>query len=379
MKILLFARCKSINGTQTMILRMAKFFKSQGHDIYFSALDSHKEFLKDLSGTSTILDLKDTLINLKKIDVIYCYTEETLYMALFFRYLGITHANILAGVYHPRQYFSSNKIRAQIAKSIICSMPENLVFMNNSVKNSHESFLSFGFSNSNIIPLPINVKKAELPRKIGAVRKIVSIGRLVDFKQGPLFLIETLKNLKLNHKYEYHIYGDGPLTQKIRDKINSAGLSDSVFLHGRVPYSEFDKIMQNAFLFYGMGTSIVEACANGVPSTLEIESDTEGFTYGLYHSLEGYEVGEQIDSQEKFLLSEILMSLDKITPSEYDNLCSLSKNKALKFDQENVGNMFLNLFSLPIKNTFPKFNFTLALKYFFCRIQDRYFYKDGDK
>lgn len=113
--------------------------------------------------------------------------------------------------------------------------------------------------------------------------RICSIGRLVDFKAYNLWMPEVINELiKDGISIKYDIYGDGPLHDDIQKKINELKLSRFIRLRGKLPYSEFDNIVQKYDLCIGSGTSIIQSSGLGVPSIIGIESIENPLTYGFF-------------------------------------------------------------------------------------------------
>lgn len=98
---------------------------------------------------------------------------------------------------------------------------------------------------------------------------------MVDFKTYNKHIINILDEINhLGYNLEYYIYGDGPerffLEKLAKTKIHFKGSID------------LPNILNNAFLFVGSGTSIIEASAGGIPSIIGIESEDRPYTYGLF-------------------------------------------------------------------------------------------------
>lgn len=100
-------------------------------------------------------------------------------------------------------------------------------------------------------------------------KRIVSVGRLHKQKNHAL-LIEAFAMLPESKKeYILEIYGDGPLREKLQNKIDTMGLSNRVFLRGFC--NDVHKRIVNATMFVltsdyeGMPNALLEAMALGLP------------------------------------------------------------------------------------------------------------------
>jgi glycosyltransferase involved in cell wall biosynthesis len=98
-------------------------------------------------------------------------------------------------------------------------------------------------------------------------KQFISVGRLTKVK-GFHKLIERLLFLK-DTEWKYHIYGDGPLKEKIEKKINMLGLSNNIILKGFHP--NIQSLYSNYSFFVlpssaeSFGIVLVEALISGIP------------------------------------------------------------------------------------------------------------------
>ena len=228
--------------------------------------------------------------------------------------------------------------------------------MNEAVRREHENFFKIDLSESPIVPLIIHTPdKFPEPRLVNT-KKIVSIGRLVPFKMYVIPVIRILAKLnEQGHSFEYHIYGDGEMMEQVKQLIEDLHASNFVFMHGTIAYDNFNKVIQDALLFIGMGTSIIESSARGVPSVLAIESRSDDATYGWYYDQKGYEVGEQIVENAVFSYEQFILQAFNSTPTEYEEMCFKSWKKSQEFSSAVVMNKYYQLLNDADRN----FNYKL--------------------
>lgn len=101
--------------------------------------------------------------------------------------------------------------------------------------------------------------------------RMVSVGRLVPLK-GLYYTIKAFaKYIQQGGKGEYHIYGDGPLSQAMEGLARSEGIAESVLFHGNVPHGKVlemlascDVLLHGSFR-EGASWAILEGMANGLP------------------------------------------------------------------------------------------------------------------
>lgn len=113
------------------------------------------------------------------------------------------------------------------------------------------------------------------PKEFNTPKKIVSISRFVE-KKGYDVLIKTAELLQ-DEKYEFSIYGFGPLEKELKDMINERNLSNISIEGSLNGPEEVNKILQESDLLVapckiaesgdrdGFPTVILEGMAAGIP------------------------------------------------------------------------------------------------------------------
>lgn len=132
---------------------------------------------------------------------------------------------------------------------------------------------------------PVSSEKGKL--------KIVSVGRLVDFKKYNKWMIELIPSLnEIGLNIEYHIFGNGPLESELRELAKTLGVENSVIFHGILDYHSFNNTVVNYDIFVGSGTAIVQAASQGVPAIIGIEDEPRALTYGYFSDINGFSYNE---------------------------------------------------------------------------------------
>lgn len=134
--------------------------------------------------------------------------------------------------------------------------------------------------------------------KIGDKKMLLYIGRLENNGRLPLFLLDVLR--LLSDEYCLVFAGTGPLTGQIERRAEEYGLSQSVFLTGRLSQTELPSLYRSADLFllpstyeiYGM--VILEAMYFGVPV---ISTASAGAKAIIRHRQTGY-IFEEFDARQ---------------------------------------------------------------------------------
>lgn len=141
--------------------------------------------------------------------------------------------------------------------------------------------------------------------------KIISIGRLVSFKTYNIWMIDVVNELKNNNiDVMYDIYGDGPLIEDIRARINKFGLAGNISLKGGLEYSKLAETVSCYDIFVGSGTAIIEASACGIPSIVGIESCDEPLSYGFCSKIPGFSYNEDGLYEKRDVYSIIMSYLE---------------------------------------------------------------------
>lgn len=290
MTILILCRIKQAAGVATIVQKFIRGFDTLGHKVLFLQLDTDFSYLEQAHGKIQVLSVAEFIHSRREIDVAFCITDEFLWYSLFLRKILKTSTKIFATVIHPRHYCyqlgdGSKPAEAKLVQSKLFPSDNGLIFMNEQCKRAHEEYYKQTFPDALVLPVPVvdqNLATIEREPKPG---KIVSVGRLVNFKNHHHTLItELLPYFHSGHKIEYWIYGDGPEYPALEQFIEESGASAFCFLKGKFPYSEFSNILSDAKLFIGMGTSAIEAASLGLPTIIPIESRQDAVTYGFFWS-----------------------------------------------------------------------------------------------
>lgn len=137
-------------------------------------------------------------------------------------------------------------------------------------------FISFGWDKNKIIVLPhflpLSFKKVSVPTPAPEVSRFVYVGRFAEEKGTDRLVEYWCKN---RVPYGLHLFGTGPLEQKIRDIIESYN-NEKVVLHGFMAQEAlYEKVreMTTAIIvpsiFYEpFGLVLIESFANGIPAVV---------------------------------------------------------------------------------------------------------------
>lgn len=175
--------------------------------------------------------------------------------------------------YHLATYFRIRQICKNAQKTIVLS--ENLK------QNAQKILGKYGENKIEFLPNAIDEEEFPLiiNRKNDSL-KILFIGRLVEQK-NPLLMIEALHEVFKNEiPFVCHIIGNGPLFNKIQNKINKYKLQKHVVLRGWLDKDEIIEATKDFNLFIlpsrieAMSIAILEALFAGMFVITTKEADT---------------------------------------------------------------------------------------------------------
>jgi len=360
--ILLIYSQLNTGGVETLIVRMANWLVA--HDRNVKIILENKSDLDHLLNNQieikyfgmkylllfepffNKLSVKSSFFN--NIDVIFSFEARSCWLA------SLIHKNIkkkpifITGVYQPYEYNPNSKkyLRQFYHKMMKEMVPsESVLFMNSSCKKNVEKNLGTKFVNSNYFPLPVNIKPLKNLNERRPYRfKIVSIGRIVDFKTYNFHMIDIVRKL-IEEKIEivYEIYGHGPQEKLLKKKITELELNSNVIFKGKLNYENIPEVLEDAYLFIGMGTSVIEAAMCGVPSIVAIMSNPNPTCYGIIHDLNTDNVGEVEVNNSEILLENVIKTAISWSNEKYKEECFKSIDYVKKYYIDNVMRNYLNI------------------------------------
>ncbi len=324
-------------GIETLILRFSDWLIKNGYSVDVLLIKQEGELLGKLNNDINIFQLgyyyefnflTKYICNKLPIDVdvIFSFSPITTWMALLMRQVSKKETVVFNGIYHLFDYqIFASKFQRRVFNS---HLPDQFkLFMTISVKEEHERIIKRDISGSYIFPLPIDITKFKNLKRVPLKSKIVSMGRLTDFKTYNILLLGVIKNLiEKGFDVNYHIYGDGTEKELIKSEIMRLNLINYVFLHGTIDYDRIIEIFSDAYLFVGMGTSAIEAGVSGIPTIVAIAYEKETVTHGLIHELPNFNSGELITDYPKIQLFDVIKNILSLSEFEYKLLCKQSSS-----------------------------------------------------
>lgn len=334
-------------GIETLIVRMAHFLTRKGFLVVvccgdgalLSALPSMAEVLiysdstdlrrKFANGTQSLSKATDVII--------VSFDPISAARALFVELMLPARSIVshLSGVFHPRAYFMTGERKDRIVLNHWVARAVGspyLFFMNDECRDGHAQRWHADLDASPIVILPIDNAERSWNVKTDGPLRIVSVGRLVDFKAynlGAPKLVSTLRQRGVDASWD--IYGDGSFRERIAAEIEIHGVNDFVKLKGELPYREFSEVVAGYDVFIGLGTAALEAAMLGVPTICATDSQRE-LCYGYLHELPYGNVGEmqrEPPNVKILTLIEKYAHADRVARTRLSELC---RGAAMKYE-----------------------------------------------
>lgn len=175
---------------------------------------------------------------------------------------GINRNKIIAVEHVYYGYYKSiiiKKVREIIYKNV-----KKVVVLTNKDK---EDFKKINID-AQVIYNPVDISENNQVSKLNS-KKIISVGRLVDQKGYDLLIKSCVEVFKRFPDWHLDIYGEGPLKNKLEEKIEKNYLSNNIFLKGTTSNIEEKYLESSLYVmssrYEGFGMVLIEAMTKGLP------------------------------------------------------------------------------------------------------------------
>ncbi|MFL1492965.1 glycosyltransferase family 4 protein [Pseudomonas antarctica] len=352
----------AIGGVETYVVRLSKYLSQAGYTVTVTLLSSkydaglfselsryarvnvveHVPFFAASSWINALLPAKkDPLVY----DIVHVVDVLTLaYVFLNKARLKFTFLSI--GVYHSMEISWWRERNIYFRKKMLELYDRNVqltLFPNERTAEMAAAFAKVDVGTLDVLPLGISFENYSDRQPLQSSLRIVSVGRLVDFKVYNKHVITQLSGLRKRANFEYFIYGDGPEHAALVSLAQACGVSEYVHFMGEVEYAELPGLFDGAFCFVGSGTTIIEAAAAGVPSVVGIESIELPLTCGLFSDISGYSYNEESATTVRMGILETLEMLHDMSPEQYSDVSVNHRQKAKMFDIVETSKRFVEL------------------------------------
>jgi glycosyltransferase involved in cell wall biosynthesis len=375
----------SIGGLEVQIATMSKWLLNKGHQVTLLT-NSIAENQELYHQGMTIVELGAQLsqlcvwrkarrvwagLRIERPDVIKSFDLTASWIASILSSEIRPAPKVLFGSYFPYVIPQSrNPLKNLTYRFFLRNLRQN--FADESIICMSEEHISefrrhYGYNrNPEFWPLPVDD-----PKKNGTARtpkwgRIVSVGRLAPMKEYNLYMIDVVAKLrKKGYPVTWTVYGEGEFAGTMRDGINALGLGEAINLKGKLGNSQFALAMQDAYIFIGMGTSIIEAAMCGVPGVVALAHDTSGATYGPLYRFRFGNVGELMDVAPGTTVEAEIERILKLGGQEYQQEIQKTQEYAKAYTMDGSMEKFLGIVA---RASAPKVSYVLFYLYYLLSI-----------
>lgn len=228
------------------------------------------------------------------------------------------------------------------------------LFPNESIAQMASNRTGASMCDLNVLPLGVDLSRYSWCTPSITSKRIVSVGRLVDFKIYNRHVISQLDSIRKFGDFEYYIYGEGPEKNSLQKLAAKHGVHNYVHFMGPIDYNDLPNILNETFCFIGSGTVLIEASSAGIPSIVGIESIQTPNTCGFFSEVVGYSYNEMSATTKRIAIIEAFEWLVALTEDQYFQLSRQHREKAGEFDLRHTASDFLDL-------SFRKPNFSISI------------------
>mgnify|MGYP006089022307 CR=1 FL=1 len=221
---------------------------------------------------------------------------------------------------------------------------EALYFMDKSNLDYTSKYLFTNIETGQYLPIPVVSRSVELNpigyKPLNDNINVGWIGRLCDFKSH--ILVYTINKLSdISHRFDkkrfvYHIVGDGPFLDYVKNNIRSSE-NFSVVFHGAIPHNKLDGfIIDNLDIMTAMGTSALEGAKFALPTILldfTYEKIVKDYLFREIQNTIGYDLAHEITSDDYLRGNETLFEIVNGILSDY----TLHSRRAFEYYENNHG------------------------------------------
>lgn len=188
-----------------------------------------------------------------------------------------------------------------------------------------------------IVSLPSFSKRDDVSVKTNNNKKIIFIGRLVDFKFASLFAM--FNYIKRNPEYHLTVVGNGDKGRAEKYIKEHSIPVDNIHFRGEVSYSELPKVISEHSIGYAAGTSIIECAQQGIPVIMALQNNAnkpfqKDICGGLFYKTTKGNLGEDLCIYQE---SDIETTIDEAI-AEIENDYPLAARRCYEYVMNEYSN-----------------------------------------
>lgn len=350
-------------GIETMMLRMVNWLVANSRPVVVCCLPGG-ELQASISAAAHVINYESSAELLQKMRA-WCLGSNSRKLLLMSfdsapaaralmletRLADIAEVANVTGVFHPKSYFMPGQPadRRWLNKRILGAYgTDHVFFMNAETLQLHAQFMATSYAKSAVIPIPVEVNAPCWAQNCGDVLRVVSVGRLVDFKAynlGAAAIVRRCEEQGVSVTWD--IYGYGPQYELIEQAIAAEGMSGRVFLKGMLDYQDLFRVMAQYDVFVGMGTAAVEAAAVGMP-TLVAQVEAIDSSHGYLDELPFGNIGEVIEGQPPRTLTELLWQHGRWNAAQRQQCANRCKAAASRYSVDDFMKAVIAMGEMPV-------------------------------
>jgi|GEM_PF-1134820 len=327
-----------LGGIETLIVRMSKWLVKNGHSVTL-LIESPGRWANLLPTEVNCVALGERFhelyyyyhasrlwksLRLPIPDVVKSFDIGSSWIACQLATLAGSNCKVIAGIYNPyvfKWYYNTRDLSIWDARKFYTNN-----FLRNIPVNSRifcgvdqiEELELLHQQNGELWPIPIDASEfAEATRK-PKWGKIVSVGRLSPMKEYNLYMVEIVRMLReRGRNVSWVVYGTGEYATPMQELIRKYHLEKFIHLAGAVPYNRLWQVMEDAYIFIGMGTASLEASLFKVPNVTAAAYDRDGLTWGPVYRLPEGSLGQLSHVRPEIRVVDEIERILSLTPSGY--------------------------------------------------------------
>lgn len=351
-KCLIFCVYGSQGGTATLSFRIAKNVQGKGFDVYYLRAEDNDQTNADMLRQSGVSVITLPLSSWKKqlIKIIQKYDEAKI-VIYSFEFLGLqekvlryfhkrdtkkvvggflyvvvneclTRGNSLRDK-HPKLSYLLNILDIPII--LDAYLKGRIIFMDDTTIRYTENALNIRFvdKKEHTIFLPYTMGSNASPKRRNNNFVISTMARMdFPFKGYVLGLIDICKKISMNYPIELWIIGDGEDYERVSSEVKKAENDRlTIKLFGNMTYDKAKATIRRSDLFVGMGTGILDAASQYIPSVPVQTYHYDCLGKNYFHcdpQILGYPSNEE-DLDD---ITPIIEKTIKMSENEYSDLCT---------------------------------------------------------
>jgi glycosyltransferase involved in cell wall biosynthesis len=290
-----------LGGIETLMARMSRWLVRNGHEVTF-LIRSNRAWADIIDKKVNCVALGDRYrelyycyhaekmvksLNIGRPDVIKSFDISSSWIACQLSTMMADECKVIAGIYTPGTFskdYSKNTLKQRSVRALWLKTYLEVIPADSRIYcgiDVIEELIDVHGKKGVLWPIPIDRTEFEHAFRRPQKGKIVSVGRLSPMKEYNFYMIDAVRQLLQNDcKVHWMVYGEGEYETEMRRIIRDYHLENDISIKGTVPYQKFWKVLENAYVFVGMGTSVLEAAMFQVPNIKALPYDRLGATFG---------------------------------------------------------------------------------------------------